>query len=121
MRRALFSIVAVVAALTVGATIKSPEKKEFIERFKSSPDVQKALESLKSAGFDSPQSPEALIVSWDCGWAGCSSTALVVQVMQTSRANPRTQHVAALVEAPVPSGKPDRVSLIQLGPCPKAP
>ncbi len=121
MRRALCSIMAVVAVLVVGATTKAADQKDFIERFKSSPEVQSAPESLKSAGFSSHQSPEALIVSGVCEVAGCSSTALVVQVMQTSGVNPQTRHVAALIESLVASGRPDQVTLIQLAPCPKAP
>jgi hypothetical protein len=121
MRRAFCSIVAIVAVLTVGATTKAAEKKDFIERFKSSPEVEKALESLKSEGFYSHDVPEALIVSGSCGVAGCSSTALVVQVVQTRGVNPQTRHVAALVETLVPSGKTDQVTLIQLSPCPKTP
>ncbi len=121
MRRALFSMLAVVAVLGVGAKTKAAEKEDFIERFKSSPEVHKALESLKSAGFSSHQSPEALIVAGSCGVAGCSSTALVVEVVQTSGVNSQTRYVAALVEASGPSGVPDQVSLIQLAPCPKTP
>ena len=84
-----------VAALTPLPAVGADD--EYVAAFEADAKVKARIDALASSFLKPDGEPHRITVSGACGVAGCSYTALVIQVMRSEGVNPRTGSVAATV------------------------
>lgn len=103
--KALFVALTLVIGSTAFATSFQTHEEYAIQEFNKSSDVKQAREAVKqNMAANLVKAPKAVMINGLCGFAGCSRTYLVTQVLERNGTNASSDSIVAIVSIP-PQGK----------------